>query len=80
MLGEILLSLKQPAPALKAFEASLVHEPNRFWSLYGAAEAAKQAGDRAASARYFRTLATMAQRGDRPGRQELAEARGEAQR
>jgi tetratricopeptide (TPR) repeat protein len=47
MLGEMLLAQSRPAEALEAFEASLVQEPNRFWSLYGAAEAAKQAGDAA---------------------------------
>ena len=37
MLGEMLLSLKQPGDALKEYEASPVQEPNRFWSRYGAA-------------------------------------------
>jgi tetratricopeptide (TPR) repeat protein len=44
MLGEMLLSLKQPAAALKEFEATLAQQPNRFWSIYGAAKAAKIGG------------------------------------
>ncbi len=78
LLGELLLELKQPADALKEFEATLNKEPNRFRSLYGAAEAAKQAGDRQTAQRYFRMLLKVAERADRPGRQELAEARSEA--
>jgi tetratricopeptide (TPR) repeat protein len=75
MLGEMLLSLKRPTEALKEFEACLVQEPNRFWSLYGAAEAAKLAGDTASAHRYFQKLLTMAQRADQPGRPQLVEAR-----
>jgi uncharacterized protein HemY len=53
----------------------LNREPNRFWSLYGAAEAAKRAGDREKSNMYFKKLLAIAKRGDQPGRPELAEAR-----
>ena len=51
LLGEMLLQLKQPAEALKEFEATLKKEPNRFRALYGAAHAAALAGDRAEGAR-----------------------------
>ncbi len=47
MLGEMLLDVKQPAAALKEFEATLKREPNRFRALYGAARAASLSGDRA---------------------------------
>jgi Tfp pilus assembly protein PilF len=77
LLGEMLLESKQPAEALKEFEATLTKEPNRFRSLYGAAEAAKQAGDRQTAHAYFQKLLKVAERGDIPGRQELAEARSE---
>jgi tetratricopeptide (TPR) repeat protein len=77
LLGEMLLELKRPAEALKEFEATLTKEPNRFRSLYGAAEAAKQAGDRQAAQTYFQKLLKVAERADKPGRQELAEARSE---
>jgi hypothetical protein len=77
LLGELLLELKRPAEALTEFKATLTKEPNRFRSLYGAAEAAKLAGNRQASQTYFRELLKVAERADQPGRQELAEARSE---
>ena len=46
LLGELLLEVKQPAPALQAFEASQRSEPNRFKGLYGAARAAELAGEK----------------------------------
>ena len=39
LLGEMLLELKRPAEALKEFELSLAHDPNRRRSLRGAQEA-----------------------------------------
>ncbi len=78
MLGEMLLEHDRPAEALAAFEASLVQEPNRFWSLYGAAEAAKRAGDAAKAQAYFHTLSSLASRADQPGRPQLVEARRQA--
>jgi hypothetical protein len=74
MLGEMLLSVNEPADALKEFRASLAQQPNRFWSLYGAAEAAKMAGDVPAARAYFQKFLVVAQRADRPGRRQLAEA------
>jgi tetratricopeptide (TPR) repeat protein len=44
-LGELLIELKQPAPALQAFETSLLSSPNRFNGIYGAARAARLATD-----------------------------------
>ncbi|HXO37068.1 MAG TPA: hypothetical protein VN872_00440, partial [Candidatus Acidoferrum sp.] len=79
LLGELLLELKRPSEALKEFKATLTKEPNRFRSLYGAAEAAKLSGNREAAQTYFRDLLTVAERADKPGRQELAEARSEVQ-
>jgi hypothetical protein len=75
MLGEMLLAQNRPAEALEAFGASLVQEPNRLWSLYGAAEAAKQAGDGVKAQGYFRQLIAITGRADQPGRPELVEAR-----
>ena len=79
LLAEILLALNRPSEALKEFEATLAKEPNRFRSLYGAAEAAKLAGDHATAQTYFRRLLKVAERADRPERRELAEARSGAQ-
>jgi hypothetical protein len=74
LLGEMLLAMNEPAAALKEFEATLVKEPNRFRTLYGAATAAGRAGDAAAARRYFGTLLKMCERADRAGRPELQEA------
>lgn len=75
MLGDLLFQLNRPAEALKEYEASLLKEPNRFWSLYGAGKSAKRIGDRLKADRYFHQLVTVAAHADRPGRQELVEAR-----
>jgi tetratricopeptide (TPR) repeat protein len=74
LLAELLLELKRPEEALTEFEATLSKEPNRFRSLYGAAEAAKLAGDRQTAQAHFQTLLKVAARADKVGRQELTEA------
>lgn len=56
MLGDMLLELKQPAQALTEYEAALQESPNRFDGLYGAAQAAKLAGDRAQAKSYYAQL------------------------
>ena len=75
LLGEMLLEMNQPGPALEQFEAALKHEPNRFRVLYGAAHAAQLKGDREASRGYFRMLLKVCERADNPSRKEIAEAR-----
>jgi hypothetical protein len=55
----MLLELKQPALALKEFEASQVREPNRFRGFYGAALAAEAAGERQKAADNFGKLLAM---------------------
>ena len=77
LLGEMLLELKQPVDALREFEATLTKEPNRFRSLYGAARAAKLAGDGTKARTYFEKLVAVAAHGDQPGRPEVEEARSE---
>jgi tetratricopeptide (TPR) repeat protein len=74
LLGEMLLELKQPAQALKEFEASHVREPNRFRGYYGAARAAEAAGDRRKAADYYARLMELAKKADSQ-RPELARAR-----
>ena len=64
LLGEMLLELKQPALALKEFEASHAREPNRFRGFYGAARAAEAAGDRQKAAEYFGKLLALAKTAD----------------
>jgi len=73
LLGDMLLELKQPAEALKEFEASQTREPDRFRGLYGAAQAAAQSGDIGKAKRYFTRLVDIAGQGE--PRPELAEAR-----
>ncbi len=74
LLGDMLLELKQPALALKEFEASHLREPNRFRGYYGAARAAEAAGDRSKATDYYAMLAELAKNGDK-SRPELARAR-----
>jgi hypothetical protein len=76
LLGEMLLELKQPKEALVEFRKTMAKEPNRFRALAGAAAAAAQSGDRAASRTYSQQLVTICAKGDTPGRSELAAARG----
>ena len=64
LLGEMLLELERPAQALKEFEASALHEPNRFRGTYGAAFAAAQAGDAAKARIYYAKLMALAAKGD----------------
>ncbi|HEY0430234.1 MAG TPA: hypothetical protein VGC61_00415, partial [Pyrinomonadaceae bacterium] len=80
-LGELLIELKQPAAALKAFETSLHAAPNRFNALYGAARAArlaadqsKLAADRKKARRYYGLLLTLSRNADSL-RPEIAEAK-----
>lgn len=75
LLAELLLQANQPSEALMEFQSSLTKAPNRFWSLYGAASAARLSHDRQNARVYFQTLLKVADRADRPGRRELAEAR-----
>lgn len=73
LLGEMLLALEQPAEALVEFEASLVTEPNRFRSLYGAARAAELAGETESARGYYEELVALAANADGE-RAEVAEA------
>jgi hypothetical protein len=51
LLGDLLLAERQPAHALKEYEASNLSTPNRLRGLYGAAKAAQESGqqDKAAT-------------------------------
>ena len=74
MLGELLLDTSQPAQALAQFRASLAKHPNRFWSVYGAAQAASLSGDDIAARNYFEQLLVIAARADEPRRAALIAA------
>ncbi len=74
MLGELLLELKQPADALREFEASLKTSPNRFNGLYGAGRAAELAGDAARARAHYDSLLRMCGK-ENHSRRELDHAR-----
>jgi Tfp pilus assembly protein PilF len=74
LLGDMFLELKQPAQALREFEASLSASPNRFNGLSGAARAARQAGDAEKARSYYAKLVSLSEHGD-TARAELTEAR-----
>ena len=75
MLGDMLLELKKPAEALAEYKAALVESPNRFDSLYGAAQAAQLAGNTAEAREYLAQLVKVCSPdADRP---ELQAAREE---
>jgi tetratricopeptide (TPR) repeat protein len=75
LLGDMLLELKRPKDALAEYQKTMTREPNRFRALAGAAAAAAQAGDHAASRKYSRELITICAKADTPGRPELQAAR-----
>ena len=74
-LGDMLLQMNEPAKALVEFEATLTKEPNRFRAVFGAAEAAKRAGDPAKARRYSAQLLKICERADKPDRPEMATVR-----
>lgn len=64
LLGDMLLTLNQPAQALTEFERSLKRDPNRFRGVYGAARSAELAGDKAKAKQYYGTLLKLAAKSD----------------
>jgi tetratricopeptide (TPR) repeat protein len=58
-LGSLLLETGQPKEAQREFEAALKIYPGRFRGLYGAAQAAEQAGDNENASRYYTKLAAQ---------------------
>jgi tetratricopeptide (TPR) repeat protein len=73
LLGDMLLEAGRPGEALAEYERSLVQDPNRYRSLYGAGQAAAQSGNRDKARHYFSRLNEMAGSGDR--RPEIEQAR-----
>jgi tetratricopeptide (TPR) repeat protein len=60
LLGDMLLAAGKPAEALAEYEKSQIREPNRYRGLYGAGQAAAQAGNREKARYYFGKLVEMA--------------------
>jgi tetratricopeptide (TPR) repeat protein len=73
-LGELLLALSRPADALEEFERSLRRAPRRLAGLYGAARAAKLAGNQTMAEVYYVQLSELTKKGD-ASRVEIKEAR-----
>ena len=73
-LGELLLELGRPAEALAEFEASLKRAPRRLAGLYGAARAARLAGDGAKARTYYSEIVELTASSD-GARAEVKEAR-----
>src|SRR5260221_11432540 len=64
LLAALLRDLGQPADALREYEATLTTDPNRFRSLFGAAQAAEQSGDMAKARRSYENLAALTAHAD----------------
>jgi tetratricopeptide (TPR) repeat protein len=58
-LGTLLIEVGKPTEAQSEFEAALKIYPGRFRGLYGAAQAAEQAGDNENASRYYMKLAAQ---------------------
>jgi tetratricopeptide (TPR) repeat protein len=74
LLGEMLLEAKEPAQALKEFEASLGESRNRLRGFYGAAKAAEMANNRGKAADYYAKLVALTSNADSP-RPEVQQAK-----
>ncbi|MDX5583835.1 MAG: hypothetical protein QNK20_02745 [Aureibaculum sp.] len=72
-LAEVLLDLNKSNDALAIYEENLNGHPNRFNGIYGAAIAAKQAGDQGKATLYFEKLIELTKNSN-SNRSELAEA------
>jgi hypothetical protein len=67
MLADLLMELKKPDDAVKAYAATLVEAPNRFDALLGAAQASQAAGDTHAAQNFYSQLLKIADpAADRP--------------
>jgi tetratricopeptide (TPR) repeat protein len=64
LLADMLMAVGRPAEALREYEASQLREPNRYRGLYGAGQAAAQAGNHDKARRHFSRLVDMAGEGD----------------
>jgi tetratricopeptide (TPR) repeat protein len=74
LLGELLLAMNEPGPALKEFELSLASARNRYRGFYGAAKAAERLGDSRAARSYYEKLVALCSHADTE-RPELAQAK-----
>jgi tetratricopeptide (TPR) repeat protein len=73
-LGDLFLKLNRPKEAQREFEAALKIYPGRFRGLYGAAQAAEQAGEKEKAHQYYAKLTEQTAKAD-SSRSELAQLR-----
>jgi predicted Zn-dependent protease len=73
-LGDLLTELGRPAEALAEYRADLASSPNRLNGIYGAARAARLAGDAASARAEYAKLIELCGKGD-GARDQVAEAR-----
>ena len=64
LLGELLVELNQPKDALVEFEGTLMAEPNRVRSLFGAAQAAELSGDTGKARALYTKVVSLCDRAD----------------
>lgn len=74
LLADMLLAVNKPIEALATYELNLKRRPNRFNGIYGAASAAKQAGNNEKAALYFDQLLNLTKNSN-SNRPEIAEAK-----
>jgi tetratricopeptide (TPR) repeat protein len=74
MLADMLLEMKRPEQALAEYKTGLKFFPNRFNSLYGAAQAAEMAGQASEATEYYAVLVRTCE-GSSSERPELAKAK-----
>ena len=76
-LGDLLLEMNKPVPALSAFESNLKTHANRFNSLYGAGMAASKSGNNAKAKSYFDKLLKIAGENNSTRKERLTIVSGE---
>ncbi len=74
MLADMLLDMRRPEQALAEYKTSLKFFPNRFNSLYGAAQAAEMAGQTSEATEYYAVLVKTCEGGS-SARPELTKAK-----
>jgi Tfp pilus assembly protein PilF len=70
-----MLSMQEPAQALKEYETSLQAARNRYRGFYGPAKAAQQLGDKEKAKGYYEKMLALCTQGGGIERREVAEAK-----
>ena len=75
LLGQLFLELGRPQDALVEFRKSLVRDPRKFHSIFGAALAAEKSGDTTAATDLYRELVDMCDSQEADARTEVQHAK-----